>query len=84
MMLVMYDIFKNAPQVSLEDIVKRQHLLGSEDLLNTILWKKRSYTKQQLEERATFIKAFYDFMCQRKEGGIQKWSEWKAHAHLDH
>ncbi|MBS0271779.1 MAG: hypothetical protein JSR85_03950 [Proteobacteria bacterium] len=77
MMLVMYDIMKNAPHISLENIVKRQHLLGSEDLLNTVVWKKGSYTKQQLEERANFIKAFYDFVCQRKAGGIQKWSAWK-------
>jgi hypothetical protein len=30
MMLVMLDILRNAPMVSLQDIVKRQHLLGSE------------------------------------------------------
>lgn len=77
MMFVMYDIMKNAPQVSLEDIVKRQHLLGSEDLLNTVIWKKGSYTKKQLEERVTFIRSFYDFVCQRKAGGTQKWSEWR-------
>lgn len=76
MMLVMYDIMKNAPQVSLAEIVKRQHLLGSEDLLNTIVWKKGSYTKEQLNQRATFITNFYNFICQRKTGGIQQWSEW--------
>jgi hypothetical protein len=75
-MLVMYDIFKNAPKVSLNDIVKRQYLLGSEDLLNTVLWRKGSYTKEQLQERATFITQFYEFVCQRKAGGIQRWSEW--------
>lgn len=76
MMLVMFDIMKNAPQISLPEIVKRQHLLGSEDLLNTTIWRKGSYTKEQLEQRATFITNFYDFICQRKAGGIQKWSEW--------
>jgi hypothetical protein len=75
-MLVMYDIFKNAPHVPLDDIVKRQHLLGSEDLLNTVVWRKGSYTKEQLQKRAAFITAFYRFICQRKAGGIQKWSEW--------
>jgi len=77
MMLVMYDIMKNAPQVSLTDIVKRQHLLGSEDLLNTVVWKKGSYTKEQLEQRANFITNFYNFICQRKARGIQRWSEWR-------
>jgi hypothetical protein len=76
MMLVMYDIMKNAPQISLAEIVKRQHLLGSEDLLNTVVWKKGSYTKEQLEQRATFITDFYNFICQRKAGGIQNWSAW--------
>ena len=78
-MLVMYDIIKNAPKVSLNDITKRQHLLGSEDLLNTVVWRKGSYTKDQLEERVTFISAFYEFVCQRKSRGIQRWSEWHHH-----
>ena len=76
MLLVMLDIMKNAPIVPFEDIIKRQHLLGSEDLLNIAAWKKGSYTKQQLEERAAFIKAFYAFVSQRKAGGIQRWTDW--------
>jgi hypothetical protein len=76
MMLVLYDIMKNAPLVSLNDIVKRQHLLGSEDLLNTDVWKGGSYTKKQLEDRKIFITQFYDFICQKKAGGIQEWSTW--------
>ncbi|MBX9787083.1 MAG: hypothetical protein K2Y08_07080 [Alphaproteobacteria bacterium] len=76
MMLVIYDIMKNAPLVSLNDIVKRQHLLGSEDLLNTDVWKGGSYTKKQLEDRKMFITQFYDFICQRKAGEIQDWSTW--------
>lgn len=79
MMLVVYDIMKNAPLVSLKDIVKRQHLLGSENLLNTDIWKGGSYTKQQLEDRKMFITQFYDFICQRKAGGIQEWSTWRRH-----
>jgi len=76
MLLVMLDIMKNAPQVAFEDIIKRQHLLGSEDLLNTVVWKKGTYTKQQLEERKEFIKKFYEFVVQRKADGIQRWSDW--------
>lgn len=76
MMLVMYDIMRNTPQVALEDIVRRQYLLGSEDLLNTAVWKNGSYTKEQLEERKNFITRFYNFICQRKAGGLQRWSEW--------
>lgn len=39
MMLIMYDMMKNAPKVALDDIVKRQHLLGSENLFDTTVWK---------------------------------------------
>jgi len=76
MMLVMYDIIKNAPKVSLNDIVKRQHLLGSENLLNTLVRPKGSYTQDQLDQRKEFITKFYKFVCQRKAGGIQYWSDW--------
>jgi hypothetical protein len=79
MMLVMYDIMKNAPHVLLNDITLRQHLLGSEDLLNTQVRKKGSYTKEQLAQRKEFITQFYNFICQRKAGGIQLWSEWRSH-----
>lgn len=77
MMLIMLDIMKNAPQVALNDIVKRQRLLGSEDLFDTRDWKKGTYTSETLERRKEFIKQFYDFICQRKDGGIQRWSEWR-------
>ncbi|MBX9621003.1 MAG: hypothetical protein K2X28_03085 [Alphaproteobacteria bacterium] len=78
MMLTMYDIMKNAPTVSIQDIIKRQHLLGSVDLSNTISWKttRGTYTSETLENRKKFIEQFYNFICQRKAGGIQKWSEW--------
>lgn len=79
MMLIMYDIMKNAPAVALADIVKRQHLLGSENLFDTTVWKMGTYTCETLERRKAFIKQFYDFVTQRKAGGIQRWSEWRHH-----
>lgn len=78
LMLVMFDMMKNAPTVSLNDIVKRHHLLGSENLLDTTVWARGSYTKEQLEQRRDFVTQFYDFICQRKAGGLQLWSEWKG------
>jgi hypothetical protein len=77
MLLAMLDIMRNAPTVSIGDIVKRQHLLGSVDLFNTVVWSKgSSYNQEQLEDRKKFIENFYDFIVQRKAGGIQLWSEW--------
>lgn len=78
MVLAMLDIMRNAPTVSLDDIVKRQRLLGSVDLYNTTIWRKGStYTYKQLAARKKFIEDFYAFVCQRKTGGIQKWSDWR-------
>lgn len=77
MVLAMLDIMRNAPTVSLDNIIKRQHLLGSVNLYNTTQWRKGStYTTKQLEARKKFIEDFYKFICQRKEGGIHKWSDW--------
>jgi hypothetical protein len=75
-MLVMLDTMKNAPHVSVKDIVTRQHLLGSEDLFNTEVWENGTYTKEQLENRKEFVEKFYQFICQRKAGGQQTWSDW--------
>ena len=79
MMLTMYDIMKNAPTVSLKNILKRQYLLGSVDLSNTKVWKKKrgTYSSETLKNRKNFIEQFYNFICQRKAGGIQKWSDWR-------
>ncbi len=77
MALVMLDIMKNAPEVSLNNIVKRQYLLGSVNLFDTTLWKKSKYSLGQLKARKKFIENFYTFICQRKAGGIQLWSEWR-------
>ena len=76
--LVMFDIMKNAPQVALKDIIKRQHLLGSEDLFDVVPWTRGSYSLEMLTNRKKFIEDFYVFICQRKAGGSQTWSAWKS------
>jgi hypothetical protein len=76
MMLVMLDIMRNAPHVALEDIVKRQHLLGSSNLFDTSKWVGGTYSIEELVNRKDFITDFYTFVCQRKKGGMRKWSEW--------
>jgi len=78
MMIVMWDIMANAPQVALEDIIKRQYLLGSVDLFDTSAWTKSTYSTKKLEERKEFIQKFYAFITQRKAGGIQRWTDWNA------
>ncbi len=75
--LVMLDIMKNAPHVALKDIVNRQHLLGSENLFNTVARHGGSYLSSTLLKRKKFIEDFYAFISQRKAGGIQQWSDWR-------
>lgn len=77
MLLAMFDIMRNAPQVSLDDIVKRQHLLGSENLFDMTRWWYSTYSPEMLQTRKDFIEQFYAFITQRKAGGIQHWSEWR-------
>ncbi len=76
MILTMIDIMKNAPAVPLDDILKRQHLLGSVDLNDTKVWRKGTYNTAQLTTRKQFIHDFYTFIVQRKNGGTQLWSQW--------
>lgn len=76
MMLVMADIMRNAPKVALDDIIKRQSLLGSVNLFDTTPWTRSTYATKMLEDRKKFIENFYEFIVQRKAGGIQLWSEW--------
>jgi len=75
-LLVMLDTLKNAPKVALKDIVQRQYFLGSEDLFNTEIWKNGTYDNKKLKARKKFVEEFYAFVCQRKAGGIQRWSDW--------
>lgn len=77
MALAMFDMMKNAPTVALQDIVERQHLLGSEDLFDTEVQEGGSYTAEMLEARKKFLEDFYAFICQRKRGGFQRWSAWR-------
>ncbi len=76
MLLAMLDIMKNAPKVALKDIIRRQYLLKSVDLSDTVFWLNGGYSKEMLENRKKFIEDFYEFVCQRKAGGIKRWSEW--------
>jgi hypothetical protein len=83
--LAMLDIMHNAPIVTLPDIIKRQHLLGSVDLFDTVVWKtKGTYSSKALKQRKKFIEDFYDFICQRKAGGIQRWTDWRSQQQRKH
>jgi hypothetical protein len=73
--MVLYDMLRNATRVSLEDIVRRQKLLGYDyDVLRPAAagsWKA-PYT----EDRIAFVRAFYNYARANPNGQPQLWSEW--------
>ena len=72
--LVMYDILKN-PDVSLEEICKRQYLLGGSNLL--LEPQGDDWYSKMARDRADKIRRFYDFVqgTRAEQIGLQ-WSEW--------
>lgn len=72
--LVMYDIIKN-PDVSLEEICKRQYLLGGSNLL--LEPQGDDWYSKMARDRADKIRWFYDFVqgTRAEQIGLQ-WSEW--------
>ncbi|MFA6916920.1 MAG: hypothetical protein WC222_11025 [Parachlamydiales bacterium] len=57
--ITMYDMIRNSRDVSIEDIIRRQHLLGGSDLYQirrALIWKNEPAT-----ERLDFVKRFYEY-----------------------
>jgi protein-tyrosine phosphatase len=73
--MVLYDMLRNATRLSIDDIVNRQKLLGYDyDVLKSAAagdWRA-PYT----EDRAAFIRAFYNYARANPNGRPQLWSEW--------
>lgn len=74
--MVMFDILKNGRNISLEEIVRRHHLLGGIDLFDTKVWKNGTYTKGQLIRRKEFIINFYKYVTDPQGYGKQSWMSW--------
>jgi hypothetical protein len=73
--MVLYDMLRNAARVSLEDIVHRQKLLGSDyDVLHPA--GSANWKAPYMEDRIAFIRAFYDYARANPNGRPQIWSEW--------
>jgi hypothetical protein len=73
--MVLYDMLRNATRVSLEDIVRRQAILGSGyDVLQPV--EPGDWKGPYMAERAEFIRVFYDYARANSNGRPQLWSEW--------
>ena len=73
--MVLYDMLRNATRVSLEDIVRRQAILGDGyDVLQPV--KSGNWKAPYMSERAEFVRVFYDYARVNPNGRPQLWSEW--------
>lgn len=67
--MAMYDMMHNANNVSFEDIMKRQNLIGGSDLL-------KSEDKDESQDRSDFMNKFYDYCKENQDGFQTSWSQW--------
>jgi len=73
--MVLYDALRNATCVSLEDIVRRQAILGyGYDVLQPA--GPGNWKAPYMAERAEFIRVFYEYARVNPNGRPQLWSEW--------
>jgi hypothetical protein len=73
--MVLYDMLRNSTHVSLEDIVRRQELLGyNYDVLRPA--GPGNWKAPYVEDRTAFVRAFYDYARANPNGRPQLWSEW--------
>ena len=73
--MVLYDMLRNATRVSLEDIARRQQLLGYDyDVLRPS--DPGSWKAPYTADRIAFVRAFYSYARTNPNGRPQLWSEW--------
>lgn len=72
--LAMLDIMKHGSQISLENILFRQHLIGGSDLLKPpgLLWKKNT-----IQQRIDFFIQFYQYCLESPDFG-ETWTSWSS------
>ncbi len=73
--MVLYDMLRNATRVSLEDLARRQQLLGYDyDVLRPA--DSGDWRAPYTDDRIAFIRAFYEYARANPGGRPQLWSEW--------
>lgn len=71
--LAVYDMMKNAKDVSLNNIITRQYGLGGSDLFET---EQDEYKKEDAAARKAFLERFYQYAKENNDGFKTLWSEW--------
>lgn len=70
--MAMYDMMKNAKNVSFGEIMKRQKFIGGIDLLSG----QDASDKSDARERSDFLKNFYQYCCQNQDHFSTTWNQW--------
>ena len=71
--LIMYDILLNGKNVSLEDILERQILIGGSDMLKEVPEDDPKF--EPITERYRFVRSFYDY-CTTVDISKTTFSDW--------
>jgi len=75
--MAIYDMMRNGKNVSFDDIIQRQILIGGQDILKTEAKKEKDVWKNELfVEKAKFIKKFYQYATETPNDFSITWSEW--------
>jgi protein-tyrosine phosphatase len=73
--MVLYDMLRNATRVSLDDIVRRQQLLGYDfDVLGCP--DPGDWRAPYTDDRIAFVRFFYKYARANPNGRPQLWTEW--------
>lgn len=72
--MTLYDIIRNGDKASLEEIVKRQELIGGLGLFDE---KEQEWKQEHAEIRAELVRGFYQYRLENPNFSIS-WSEWLA------
>lgn len=74
--MALYDMMKNSGKVSLEDIVKRQKLIGGLDLFE-MSDDHDHWQTPHVAERAQLVREFYQYCLENPNFSIT-WSKWRS------
>jgi len=73
--MALYDMLRNARTVSVEDIARRQEILGNDyDVLKPA--EAGSWKVPITEDRIAFVRAFHEYAKANPNGRPHLWSEW--------
>lgn len=74
--IIMYDIFRNRVNGSVNDVLKHHYCLGGENINNTTVHANGTWTKENLEGRKALIETFYSYMNAEDGYPKMKWTAW--------